>query len=85
MPLFHADLYRIDEAADLTELGLVEHIGGNSIVLIEWGERFLSELGARGVLVKLEVHEEEGGPTFDFSEKGLAMLSSKSDERSLQA
>lgn len=35
-PIDHLDLYRVDDPADLTELGLEEAFDGTSIVLVEW-------------------------------------------------
>lgn len=51
--LVHADLYRLRDADELRELGLVERIGDDAVVLVEWGERFLHALGRDGVLVRL--------------------------------
>jgi tRNA threonylcarbamoyladenosine biosynthesis protein TsaE len=38
--LFHIDLYRIDTQRELETLGLDDLREGNSILLIEWGEKF---------------------------------------------
>jgi tRNA threonylcarbamoyladenosine biosynthesis protein TsaE len=38
--LFHIDLYRIDTARELETLGLDDLRSDNSILLIEWGEKF---------------------------------------------
>ena len=54
--IWHVDLYRVDEAESLDELGL-EQAFGNALVLIEWPERLLTQprggiridLGYRGV------------------------------------
>jgi tRNA threonylcarbamoyl adenosine modification protein YjeE len=35
-PIDHLDLYRIDDPADLAELGLEEAFDGTSIALVEW-------------------------------------------------
>ena len=35
-PIDHLDLYRVDDPAELTELGLEEAFDGASIVLVEW-------------------------------------------------
>lgn len=35
-PIDHLDLYRVDDPAELTELGLEEAFEGGSIVLVEW-------------------------------------------------
>ena len=38
--LYHIDLYRIDTPRELETLGLDDLIADNSILLIEWGEKF---------------------------------------------
>ena len=55
IPLVHADLYRLDDPSTLVELGLSEHIGRESVVVIEWGERFRQELGPDGVTIRLDL------------------------------
>ena len=43
--LYHLDLYRLEEDRQLVALGIDEMMNdGNSIVLIEWGEKFPSLL-----------------------------------------
>ncbi|MBN2233232.1 MAG: tRNA (adenosine(37)-N6)-threonylcarbamoyltransferase complex ATPase subunit type 1 TsaE [Deltaproteobacteria bacterium] len=39
LPLFHFDLYRLEAAADLDELGFDEYLQRPGIVVIEWPER----------------------------------------------
>ena len=38
--LYHIDLYRVDTQRELETLGLADLIGDNSILLIEWGDKF---------------------------------------------
>lgn len=38
--LYHIDLYRIDTERELQTLGLDDLLAPNSILLIEWGEKF---------------------------------------------
>ena len=38
--LYHVDLYRIDTERELETLGLDDLLAPNSILLIEWGEKF---------------------------------------------
>ncbi|AXC10706.1 TsaE protein, required for threonylcarbamoyladenosine t(6)A37 formation in tRNA [Acidisarcina polymorpha] len=40
--LYHLDLYRVDAERQLEALGLDELAGPDSIVLVEWGEKFPS-------------------------------------------
>jgi tRNA threonylcarbamoyl adenosine modification protein YjeE len=58
MPIVHADLYRLGDASDLTELGLVERVGSEAVVLVEWGERFADALGHHGLWVFLALSAE---------------------------
>ncbi len=37
--VYHADLYRIEGAQDLSTLGLDELLGQDATVLVEWGEK----------------------------------------------
>ena len=38
-PLFHVDLYRIEQVEDIGTLGLEELLASGSVVVVEWGER----------------------------------------------
>jgi tRNA threonylcarbamoyladenosine biosynthesis protein TsaE len=41
LPVWHADLYRIERARDLDEIGLDEILGRrDGVVLVEWADRF---------------------------------------------
>jgi len=52
--LYHIDLYRIDTQRDLETLGLDDLIAPNSILLIEWGEKFPRWQRDRKVEITLE-------------------------------
>src|ERR1700693_3238441 len=52
--LFHIDLYRIDTPRQLETLGLDDLIAENSVLLIEWGEKFLRFERERDVEIALE-------------------------------
>jgi tRNA threonylcarbamoyladenosine biosynthesis protein TsaE len=57
LPIVHADLYRLGDADELVELGLVERIGGDAVVLIEWGGRYAAALGGEGLWLSLALSE----------------------------
>jgi len=46
-PLFHIDLYRIEDAVDFEDMGLYDILAGDGVVAVEWAERldkaFLSQ------------------------------------------
>jgi tRNA threonylcarbamoyladenosine biosynthesis protein TsaE len=56
--LFHIDLYRIDTPRQLETLGLDDLITDNSILLIEWGEKFTRFERGRDVEIALERVDE---------------------------
>lgn len=39
LPLFHIDLYRIEDAAEVQSFGLDEYLYGDGVCLIEWADR----------------------------------------------
>jgi tRNA threonylcarbamoyladenosine biosynthesis protein TsaE len=58
--IYHIDLYRVDTPAQLETLGLDDLIAENSILLIEWGEKFARFLHERDMEIALErVGEQE--------------------------
>jgi len=52
--LYHIDLYRIDTQRELATLALDDLMAENSIVLIEWGEKFARFERERDVEIALE-------------------------------
>jgi tRNA threonylcarbamoyladenosine biosynthesis protein TsaE len=52
--LYHIDLYRVDTPRELETLGLDDLRSENSILLIEWGEKFPRLLRERDVEISLE-------------------------------
>ena len=39
LPLYHIDLYRLDNEADLLGIDYEEYIKGDGVVIIEWADR----------------------------------------------
>jgi tRNA threonylcarbamoyladenosine biosynthesis protein TsaE len=39
-PVYHVDLYRLDEAREVEKLGLDELFASGALVILEWAERF---------------------------------------------
>jgi tRNA threonylcarbamoyladenosine biosynthesis protein TsaE len=56
--LYHIDLYRVDTPRELETLGLDDLRSDNSILLIEWGEKFPRFLRERDVEISLERQSE---------------------------
>lgn len=58
--LYHIDLYRVDTARELETLGLDDLVAENSILLIEWGEKFPRLQREHDVEIALERVGESG-------------------------
>jgi tRNA threonylcarbamoyladenosine biosynthesis protein TsaE len=52
--LYHIDLYRVDTQRQLDTLGLDDLVAANSILLIEWGEKFPRFIRERDLEISLE-------------------------------
>ena len=52
--LYHIDLYRVDTPRELETLGLDDLGSDDSILLIEWGEKFSRFVRERDVEIVLE-------------------------------
>jgi len=57
VPLVHADLYRLGDPDELIELGLLDRIGRDAVVIVEWGDRFADALGQEGLWIWLSYAE----------------------------
>jgi tRNA threonylcarbamoyladenosine biosynthesis protein TsaE len=57
--VYHVDLYRVDTQRELDTLGLDDLLDVNSVVLIEWGEKFPRFLRERDVEITLERLDED--------------------------
>lgn len=53
LPLYHADLYRLDSADDVLDLALAEQ-AADGVLLVEWPDRGLAALPAEHLLVVLD-------------------------------
>ena len=52
--VYHVDLYRVDTQRELDTLGIDDLFDENSVVLIEWGEKFARFLRERDVEITIE-------------------------------
>jgi len=58
LPVYHIDLYRLDNAGEVLSFGLEDYLYGNGVTLIEWAERAGNFLPPEHLAVEL-YHLEE--------------------------
>jgi len=59
LPLFHVDLYRLADAADVLTGGLIDERQAAGVTLVEWPERMESVLPAARLDISIEGTGEE--------------------------
>jgi tRNA threonylcarbamoyladenosine biosynthesis protein TsaE len=57
--VYHIDLYRLDRVEELATLGLEEIFDRDSIVLIEWGERFPQLIPKDRIEIRLRMLDDD--------------------------
>ncbi len=62
LPLFHFDLYRLDEPDQLEDTGLFDVLGQEGVCVIEWGEQFSDEIGDARVDVFVTRKDDDAAP-----------------------
>lgn len=67
--LFHIDLYRIDEAEEIDELGLEEYIYSQGITVIEWAEKASEYIEDMRFVVRFS-HVSEMERAIEIEERG---------------
>lgn len=59
VPLYHADLYRLDDPADLEDIGLRELLSGEGVTVIEWADKLKSLLPVERLELVLEHRSDD--------------------------
>ena len=60
MPLYHFDVYRIEEPEEMEEVGFDEYIDGDGVCLIEWAGRIGDLLPPEVIVVRIEKNLDRG-------------------------
>ena len=61
MPLYHFDLYRLDDPDQLEDIGFYDALESDGPCVIEWGEQFSDEIGPERLDVYLTRLDEQAG------------------------
>ena len=71
LPLFHQDLYRLNDAEEILGGGLVDERQEDGVTLIEWGERLPARIDPRRLAVRFAVGQgDERTITVDAAHPG---------------
>lgn len=56
--LWHFDLYRLEDAEELWDVGFFEALEGGGVVLVEWAEKFADEMPGDCMRVRITVRAD---------------------------
>jgi tRNA threonylcarbamoyladenosine biosynthesis protein TsaE len=70
VPVYHADLYRLEGAADVEEIGLREYLGGDGVAVIEWADKIEAALPAERLDITI-AHQTEDTRLLTLTPRGL--------------
>lgn len=68
-PVYHFDMYRIEEEDELLELGFDEYLNAGGICIIEWPENIPNSLPRKFIRVEIVRGEEYTQRTITITEK----------------
>lgn len=58
-PLYHFDLYRLNDLGELIEIGFEDYLGREGVVVIEWGEKAKEALPSKYYRVEFSIVNEQ--------------------------
>ena len=54
LPLYHIDLYRLDNISEIADLGLDDYLYGSGVCVIEWAEKAFELLPPQHLLIEID-------------------------------
>lgn len=57
LPLYHFDVYRLQDAMEIYEIGYEDYLNNNGVVLIEWANIIETELPKEYIKIELDHHD----------------------------
>ena len=73
LPLYHIDLYRLDNIKEVVDLGLDDYLYGKGVCVVEWAEKGLSVLPSDNLLIQIG-YISDTERSFQFKPSGKRYL-----------
>jgi tRNA threonylcarbamoyladenosine biosynthesis protein TsaE len=73
VPMYHADLYRLDGPAEIADIGLRECLAGDGVAVIEWADKLEASLPSERLDIVL-MHREEQTRLITVAPQGTSYL-----------
>ena len=72
IPIYHIDLYRLENSEEIAELGLSEYVEGNGICIIEWAERMADALPDTCIKIHITLGETNISDNDDAADASIS-------------
>ncbi len=69
LPLYHIDLYRLDNIEESMELGLDDYLYGKGVCVVEWAEKALSILPEKHLMIRIK-YLSDAERSFELKSEG---------------
>lgn len=79
MPMYHFDVYRIDDIDEMEEIGYEEYFYGEGVTLIEWSALIAELIPVDAVRIQIEKDPEKGD---DY--RRISIRTVETEERSIR-
>ena len=73
LPLYHIDLYRLDQIEESMDLGLDDYLYSKGVCVVEWAEKALSILPRERLLIRIS-YLSDTGRSFEMEPSGQHYL-----------
>ncbi|MDO5043702.1 MAG: tRNA (adenosine(37)-N6)-threonylcarbamoyltransferase complex ATPase subunit type 1 TsaE [Coriobacteriia bacterium] len=70
LPVYHFDLYRLEEAEQLEDIDFVSALEAGGVSIIEWGDKFPDELPDDRLIIDIQQDFESGERSFRLTAQG---------------
>ena len=70
LKMYHMDLYRLDTANEISEIGLDEYLFGDDVCVIEWANKIPDVIPEHHLIVNID-YLEETGRVLTFTDNNL--------------
>ncbi len=67
IPLYHFDVYRIEDPQEMYEIGCEEYFYGRGVCVIEWADQIMEILPENRIIIKMDYGPEEGSRLYEYS------------------
>lgn len=70
IPLYHFDVYRLEDSEELYEIGYEEYFFGKGVCIVEWADLIEDMLPENCLILRIEYGEAEGERIYHIGRKG---------------